>query len=66
MPLTRNPTSDDYLNTLSKFALELLQVSTLDEILWLITDQIIENLGLEDCVIYLVDTRTAPKIPRGD
>ncbi len=74
MPLTRNPTSDDYLNTLSKFALELLQVSTLDEILWLITDQIIENLGLEDCVIYLVDTSRqvlvqkaahGPKNPQG-
>ena len=56
MPLTRKLTSDDYLKTLSEFALKLLQVSTLDEILWLIADQIIEDLGFEDCVIYLTDT----------
>ena len=50
-----NLTSDDYLKTLSDFALQLLQVSSLDQILWLIADQIIEELGFEDCVIYLVD-----------
>ncbi|MEC9148772.1 MAG: ATP-binding protein, partial [Planctomycetota bacterium] len=40
---------------MSDFALQLLQVSSLDQILWLIADQIIEELGFEDCVIYLVD-----------
>ena len=74
MPLTRKLTSDDYLKTLSEFALKLLQVSTLDEILWLIADQIIEDLGFEDCVIYLTDTSRqmlvqkaayGPKNPQG-
>ena len=47
---------EDYLKLLHKFALDLLQRSTLDEIFWLIADQVIAQIGFEDCVIYLLDS----------
>jgi signal transduction histidine kinase len=50
--------SEDYLKLLSTFAVDLLQRSTLDEIFWLIADRAIAGIGLDDCVIYLIDRST--------
>ena len=47
---------EDYLKLLHQFALDLLQRSTLEEIFWLIADQVIAQIGFEDCVIYLLDS----------
>ena len=47
--------SEDLLKLLNTFAIELLQQSTLDDILWHIADHVIAQLGFEDCVIYLTD-----------
>ena len=47
--------SEEYLNLVSQFALDLLQKSTLDDIFWLIADRAIAGIGFDDCVIYLVD-----------
>lgn len=46
---------EDYFKLLHKFAMDLLQRSTLEEIFWLIADRSIAQIGFEDCVIYLVD-----------
>ncbi|MEE2936488.1 MAG: hypothetical protein VYA84_10880 [Planctomycetota bacterium] len=48
-------TPDEFLKLIHHFALDLLQRSTLDEILWLIADRVIAGMGFEDCVIYLLD-----------
>ncbi len=47
-----------YLNILHRFALDLLRRSSLEEIYWLIADQVIAGLGFTDCVIYLRDDET--------
>ncbi len=39
------------------FVKEVLQRNSIDEILWSICQNVISKLGLEDCVIYLVDER---------
>ena len=44
-----------YLQIVNELALSLLQESTLEGILWLIARSAIADLGLEDCVIYLLD-----------
>jgi len=33
----------------------VMPTESVDEVLWLLTDQIIETLGFEDCVVYLLD-----------
>ncbi len=43
----------DYFSILHRFALDLLGCSSLDDIYWLIADQVIAGLGFTDCVIYL-------------
>ena len=48
--------SNRYLKIINRFALQLLRQSSLEEVLWLIADQAIAELGFEDCVIYLVDS----------
>ncbi len=44
-----------YLEIVNAFALSLLQQSTLEEILWDIARNAVAKLGLDDCVIYLLD-----------
>ncbi|MDG2223975.1 MAG: ATP-binding protein [Rubripirellula sp.] len=65
---------DEFLKLIHHFALDLLQRSTLDEILWLIADRVIAGMGFEDCVIYLLDAEQqiliqkaayGPKNPEG-
>ncbi len=46
---------EELLKLLNTFAVDLLQQSSVNEILWLIADRIIAQLGFDDCVIYLVD-----------
>jgi signal transduction histidine kinase/CheY-like chemotaxis protein len=62
-----------YLEVINSFALSLLQQGTLEEVLWDIARNAVAKLGLEDCVIYLLDENTnqlvqkaahGPKNPR--
>jgi len=46
--------ADFYLSLINRFAITLLGKSTLDDIFWLIAHNTMEDLGFEDCVIYLV------------
>lgn len=39
---------------LRKFSNDLISKTTLNEVLWSITENAISNLGFEDCVVYLV------------
>ncbi len=45
----------ELLKLINSFAVDVLQQSSLNEILWLIADTVIAKLGFDDCVIYLVD-----------
>ena len=45
----------ELLKLINSFAVNVLQQSSLNEILWLIADTVIAKLGFDDCVIYLVD-----------
>lgn len=47
--------SEDYLGALSRFAIESAHVQTVDDVLWLLTNDIVASLGFEDCVVYLTD-----------
>ncbi len=44
-----------YLEVINSFAISLLKQSTLDDVLWDIASNAVARLGLEDCVIYLLD-----------
>ena len=46
--------ADFYLSLINRFAISLLGKSTLDDIFWLIAHNTMEDLGFEDCVIYLM------------
>ena len=53
-----------YLEVVNSFALSLLQQSSLDEVLWDIARNAVARLGLEDCVIYLLDEPTGMLIQK--
>ncbi len=42
-----------YLNAINSFVTKLLEDETIDEIAWEIAENVIEEFGFEDCVIYL-------------
>ena len=46
---------EELFKLINSFAVDLLQQSSLKEILWLIADRVIAQLGFDDCVIYLID-----------
>ena len=46
--------SAHYLQALSRFAVAAAGVSRVDEVLWLLTDEIVADLGFEDCCIILL------------
>lgn len=46
--------ADFYLGLINRFAIALLGKSSLDDIFWLIAHNTMEDLGFEDCVIYLL------------
>jgi len=46
--------AEDLLQIVNQFGLDLLEHSTLDDILWSIANSAISRLGFVDCVIYLV------------
>ena len=43
----------NHLSKISQFSIAMLDVATLDDLLWTITKNIGETLGFDDCVIYL-------------
>ena len=45
----------NYLQTINEFAVSLMSVSSLDDILWDVARNAIGKLGFTDCVIYMVD-----------
>jgi signal transduction protein with GAF and PtsI domain len=49
--------SAHYLQALSRFAVAAAGVNRVDEVLWLLTDEIVADLGFEDCVVYLADEK---------
>ena len=52
------PTSEvswSYAQAIIDFTTSVIHASSVDEVLWLLTDEFIEILGLEDCVVYLLD-----------
>ncbi|WP_395006288.1 EAL domain-containing protein [Undibacterium sp.] len=46
------------LNILSEFAIALLRLRTRDEVLWYTANEVVGQMGFEDCVIYLWDSHS--------
>lgn len=46
--------SHDLMVVLRQFSNDLISKTSLNEVLWTITENAISNLGFEDCVVYLV------------
>jgi len=55
---------DQYFEVINKFAVELLEAQTEDEIVWALAKNAIAELGYVDCVIYLLDDETDKLIQR--
>jgi serine phosphatase RsbU (regulator of sigma subunit) len=49
---------DQYFEVINKFAIELLEAQTEDEIVWALAKNAIAELGYVDCVVYLLDEET--------
>ncbi len=45
----------NFLNAINKFVTKLLDKDDLEELAWEIAENVIDNFGFEDCVIYLLD-----------
>lgn len=46
-----------YLEIINSFTLHLMQLNSIDEVVWGIAKQVIAKMELEDCVIYLLDKK---------
>ena len=44
-----------YARAVIEFTTAVIDTESVDEVLWLLTDDIVQDLGFEDCVIYLMD-----------
>ncbi|RHW76668.1 EAL domain-containing protein [Colwellia sp. RSH04] len=51
------PTEQSYLNIVSSFAIDLLGMNTIDEIVWHAAKNVVAQLGFEDVVIYLFNDK---------
>ncbi len=49
--------NDRHTVFIQQLAIDLLDLNNLNEIIWKIISKLIENLGYEDCVIYLLDEK---------
>lgn len=63
-----------YLKTINNFAAEILKTNKIEDIVWVITQNVIQEFGFEDCVVYLIDEEKeflcqvaayGPKNPQG-
>lgn len=50
--------SNEYLKALIEFVTSVIHINSVEEVIWLLTDEIIGKLGFEDCVVYLFDEST--------
>lgn len=55
--MTKKDTSQEYLQILSKLSADLISKNSIDEVVWSITENCISDLGFEDCVVYLLDSK---------
>ncbi len=46
---------ESYLRAINQFALTLIEISTVDQLLWYVASEVVGKLDFVDCVIYLVD-----------
>lgn len=44
-----------YLKIISEFAIDMLSLSGVDEILWHLAQNVVSQLGFDDVVVYLLD-----------
>jgi len=47
--------SERYARAIISFTTAVIHTRSVEEVLWLLTDDIIADLGFEDCVVYLLD-----------
>ncbi|WP_144391339.1 bifunctional diguanylate cyclase/phosphodiesterase [Pleionea sediminis] len=56
--------SNAYLKALIQFVTSVIHFNRLDDVLWHLTDDIIGELGFEDCVVYLLDEQSGHLMQR--
>lgn len=44
-----------YARAVIEFTTAVIDTESVEEVLWLLTDDIVQDLGFEDCVVYLMD-----------
>ena len=49
------PMSPRYAKAIVSFTTAVIHTRSVEEVLWLLTDDVVMDLGFEDCVVYLVD-----------
>jgi PAS domain S-box-containing protein len=56
--------NENYLKIINQFATSVLKHNTIDGLVWEVIHMVIDKLGFEDCIIYLVDEKTNNLIQR--
>ncbi|MFT6322116.1 MAG: signal transduction histidine kinase [Granulosicoccus sp.] len=44
-----------YLEIISSFSLSLMHLNSIEDVVWIITREVVGRMGFEDCVVYLLD-----------
>ena len=62
--IKRLKANEKYLKGINRFASTILKQNTIGEIIWEVTENLIQELGVVDCVIYLLDDQKKDLIQR--
>ena len=55
--LNQLKTEQQYLAIISEFAIDMLSIDSIDQVLWHTAKNVVSKLDFEDVVIYLFDKR---------
>lgn len=53
-----------YARAVIEFTTAVIDTESVEEVLWLLTDDIVQDLGFEDCVIYMMDEARSKLVQR--
>ncbi|NCG36712.1 MAG: diguanylate cyclase, partial [Actinobacteria bacterium] len=54
-PVSESEVPWTYARAVIEFTKAVIDTESVEEVLWLLTDDIVQDLGFEDCVVYLMD-----------
>lgn len=62
--ITSNRHTERYLRAINQFALTLIDISTVEELVWHVATDVVGKLDFVDCVVYLLDAERGVLVQR--